>query len=116
MNLKEISINAGYPYFTQITTFENNAFQLEFIWNSRDERWRFSILDMSNNYLLVNIKIVPLIPLIKRYKISNLFKGEIVGFNIKNEFLNADMDSLGRDFKLFYILEEDIISMKNGQL
>ena len=50
---------------------------------------------------------MPFIPLVKRFKIENLFKGEIIGFNIKNIELLPTIDSLGKDFKLFYLTEKN---------
>lgn len=114
-DFNEILINSNNSYFTQVTSFDNQAYILDFCWNTRDERWRLTIKNMSNENILLNIKILPFIPLVKRFKIENLFKGEIIGFNIKNIELLPTIDSLGKDFKLFYLTEKEIQEIKEGK-
>lgn len=114
-DFNEILINSNSSYFTQVTSFDNQAYILDFCWNTRDERWRLTIKNMSNENILLNIKILPFIPLVKRFKIENLFKGEIIGFNIKNIELLPTIDSLGKDFKLFYLTEKEIQDIKEGK-
>ena len=98
----EIPIDSMYPYFVQTTSIENVAYQIEFFWNDRDERWRFSLLDMQENCLIRNVKIVPYLPMVSRYKIPNLFKGDFVGIDAKNNGSVPTRNNLGSDFKLYY--------------
>ena len=104
----EISIDSKFPYFTMTTTIENIAYQLEFIWNERQERWRMSILDMKDNYILKNLKLVPWMPMTKRYRLQNIYKGDFVGVDTKANVNMPQRDNLGTDFKLFYFSREEL--------
>jgi hypothetical protein len=98
-DFNEIIINADSSYFTQVTSFDNQAYILDFCWNTRDERWRLTIKNMRNENILLNIKILPFIPLVKRFKIELL----------------PTLDSFGKDFKLFYLTEKEIQEIKENK-
>lgn len=110
----EIKINCEDPFFIQTVSIENKAYQFEFIWNDRDERWRMSILDMQDNYFIKNIKIMPLVAMVRRYKIQGLFSGDLLGYNEKNIFEIPTRDNLGKDFKLYYYSLSTIKEIKES--
>lgn len=112
----EIVITNKSHYFVQTNIIDNQAYQFEFSFNSRDERWRLSVLNMKDNYLIRNIKILPFVGMVKRYKIENLFAGEIVGFNNKNIFEYPSFENLGNEFKIYYFSTEAIDKIKRGEL
>ena len=112
----EIVIDSTFPYFSQTTTIENKAYQLEFIWNERDKRWRFSLLNMNDEYLIKNIKLVPILPLIGRYKIQNIFTGDFVCVDTQGNTNLPKRDNLGTDFKFYYMTKEELKSKNLDKL
>ena len=112
----EIPIDSTYPYFLQTSTIENVAYQFQFIWNEREERWRFSLLDMQDNLILQNIKIVPWLPLTRRYKISNLFAGDLIGVDTKTNINLPTRNNLGGDFKLYYFTFDELQTLNLDKL
>ena len=112
----EIPIDCTFPYFIQTSSVENVAYQLQFIWNERDERWRFSLLDMQDNLILQNIKIVPWLPLSLRYRIPNLFAGDLIGIDSKTNINLPSRNNLGGDFKLYYFSLDELLALNLDQL
>ena len=103
-----INVNSDYPYFSQTSSIEGILYQFIFSWNERDERWRMTITDMEENIIFNKIKIVPFIPLTSRYKIDDIYSGDILGYNIKSKFDMPSRTSLGKDFKLFYFDKNEL--------
>ena len=112
----EIPIDCTYPYFIQTTSFENVAYQLEFVWNDRDERWRISFLDMQDNVILRNLKIVPVLPMTQRYRIQSFLSGDIIGIDTKTTTNMPTRTNLGADFKLFYLSQDELKSYNMDKL
>lgn len=112
----EIPIDSIYPYFVQISTIENVAYQFQFTWNEREERWRLSLLDMQDNLILQNIKIVPWLPMTRRYRISYLFQGDLIGVDIKTNINLPTRNNLGGDFKLYYFTMDELQALNLDKL
>lgn len=82
------------------------TFRLKVLWNDEGNYFSLSIYTISEETLIENVKMVPNYPLIKRYKIEGMPKGELFLVRMFGKSEKPDYNELGESFKLIFIEDE----------
>ena len=104
-----IPVDSTSPYFTQSIPLDGVTYIFQFKFNSRFGVWYISLFDANNNPIVLNIKILPLLPLFSRHRKPSMFPGDVIGINLNDKFSNPNRDNLGVDFKLYYFNKDELI-------
>ena len=105
-----IPINSTDAQFIQSVPLESVTYIFAFKYNVRTAVWYISLYDSNNNPLVINLKILPLLPLFSRHRTPAMFHGDIVGVNLNDQYTPPTRDNLGTDFNLYYFTNQEIVN------
>lgn len=95
--------------FIENVSFDGVIYKLHFAWNSFSNRWSFDIRNTDNIDLVRNIAIVPNFPLLSRYKVHNIPKGELMAVVNNKEIQNIKRsDFINGVATLVYIPKDEL--------
>lgn len=99
----EVPVSLDVPLYTERVTLDGQEYLFRFNWNGREGRWYLDLGDVSENWIVVGIKIVCNWPLFRRQVDSRMPPGVLLAVDYSN--LGGEPPSLpdlGRRVKLIY--------------
>ena len=94
--------------YTQKTVLDGTSYQLEFIYNEREDAWYVSILSDEGTDLINGIKIVADWPLLRRHQAEDTPPGELIAQDTTGAGLDPGFADLGAGVILLYIDKAEI--------
>lgn len=92
-------------------TISNNPYTLRVLWNDRFEYFSLSILDLNQEPILTNVKMVKNYPLIGQFKNTRLPRGEFYFIDERQRLGDRPgYDDLGVNYNLYYVEPELIVT------
>ena len=98
--LIEIPLDSTEPNFTVDVDLSGVTFRLRFLWNTRGEYWKVSLLDTNDNIIVSGQKLVSNFPLFYRNVSLSLPRGLL--FCVDTAGNGITRDNLGTDITLCY--------------
>ncbi len=93
------SILSNKQFRTELDTV---FYLLDFRFNSRATIWMMNISDQNNNIIVAGVPLLLGVDLLAQYQDSRLPPGPLFVINLKDDYVEADRDSLGEDVLLLY--------------
>lgn len=92
---------------TQEVILGDVTLTLELTWNTRNEAWHISILDIDEEPILEGIKITDQVSVTKRYTSDRLPEGNIWCGKANPKATGITRDNLGTDYLLIYLTSQE---------
>lgn len=102
----EIPLTNTDASFKILTSLEDVEVVLRFDWSTRMERWHLSILDTSENPILMGQVMNINNELISRFKIDGLPPGQMMLYDTEGKSQECGRDDLGQRCRLLYLTSE----------
>lgn len=87
--------------FELTTRLDGTRYILHFMWNELAGYWFLNFKSSANIMLVSGIKVVSMVPLLNRYTIEGLPKGDLIVFN--DDLVDPGKDAWGHTHKLYYM-------------
>ena len=102
-NLYEVPLDTDDANFQIRTDLDGTQYVLRFRWNTRAEKWIFSILDSGENPLAMGLKLNVNANLINAFNANEDFpQGPLFLWDKQNLGAEATRENLGSDYVLYY--------------
>jgi hypothetical protein len=101
-DLLNIPVDSAYSSFKERVELDDKEFVLKFDWNTRLERWFVSLLDGSENPLVMGITLVANYPLFNRFKGSAMPQGVMMLYDATGRNFECGREDLGATHLLIY--------------
>ena len=85
----------------------DESFTIKILWNSEEEYFSMSIYNLKEEPLVENIKMVLNYPLVKRYKIDKMPKGEFYLLRLSGDGERATYDEIGKRYILVFVGDDE---------
>lgn len=111
--------NADHPNSRQTVTLGGNLVNLHFKYNTRNSSWYLSVLDSSNNDIILSgLKVMPNQNLTGRYNVEGLLSGNLWCIRNSNDFSPVDRNNLGEDksYSIYWIPSEEEVEVDINEL
>lgn len=100
------------PFYTCTVNLDGSDYLFEWRYNQREDAWYFDIALTDGTTLARGIKVVCLLPLLKRFADSRLPKGQLIAWPNTDSRKLPGLDELGEDRRvtLLYFDESELTS------
>jgi len=107
----EIPTTSDSAHYSIEVNIEGVALSLTFDWLPASGYWYVSFGDTRGNLILGQQRLMGISDLTHHYSLSNFPKGVFIGINVVNPDRDAERETLGNDFKLFYMDFQDYVAI-----
>ena len=101
------SVNTEPSYRYQID-LEGSLYFIDMKFNTRNNRWAFSIFDQDQEPIIVGIPVLIDLDLLGQYVDPRLPPGKFMAVNLANERVEADRDGLSNDIIMIYFTSDEL--------
>lgn len=110
MAILAIPTSQTVPHYTQRTVLDGTQYQLEFLFNERDNAWYLSILSEEGDDIAMGLKLVADWPLLRRTQREDAPPGELIALDTTGDGIDPGFDELGGRVVLFYLDAAEVAS------
>ena len=102
--------------FTMQVNLENVNYKLRIAWNTREEAWKMNVLDINDNVLISEVKLVSGFPLLRQFEAKSLVnnlklpQGDFVLVDLENNPQTSVVtyNNLGTRYQLVFFNREEL--------
>lgn len=80
---------------------------LRIVWNERFSHWTMGVFDRQLDPIITGIRLTRGYPLLSGFNLDSV-AGDFIFYRINGSKEDADIDSLGNDFDLVYLTEDEM--------